>query len=169
MIEKPLLSLWPLEGAVRGVGNASLLGLPLTAFFASRQCPGTAIRATMAWAIEQARGNSAVISGFHSPLEQSVLEVLLTAGAPFVIVIARKLDQARLAPAWLRAAHEGKAAIISIVESKRQLTSDLAARRNHWIAEHATHVVIAYASSGGNLWLQARQWEQAGRSIDYLS
>ena len=169
MIEKSLLSLWSLEGGARGVGNPSLLDQPLTAFFASRQCPGTAIRAAMAWAIEQSRGNNPVISGFHSPLEQSVLEVMLTAGAPCVIVVARKLDQARLTPAWLQAAHNGKAAIISIVESKRQLTADLAARRNDWVAEHAARIIIAHASFDGNLLPHARQWAQNGLSVDYLS
>lgn len=53
MIEKLLLSLWSLEGGARGVGNPSLLDQPMTAFFASRQCPGATIRAAMAWAIEQ--------------------------------------------------------------------------------------------------------------------
>lgn len=168
MIEKSLLSLWPLEGDVQGVGNASLLGLPMTAFFASRQCPGAAIRAAMTWAMEQSRGNSPVISGFHSPLEQSVLEVMLTAGARCVMVITRNLDQAHLAPAWLRAAHAGTAAIVSTEHSRRQLTADIAARRNDWAAEHASRIVIAHASLEGNLLKQVKQWEQDGRRVDYL-
>lgn len=93
-MNKALLSFWSLEGGEHGIGNAALLDLPLTAFFASRQCPGSTIRAAMEWAIEQARGKKPVISGFHSPLEQSVLAVLLTAGAPCVIVVARKPDPA---------------------------------------------------------------------------
>lgn len=56
-----------------GLGNQALLALPMTAFFASRQCPGTAIRAAMDWALQQAQSKAVVISGFHSPLEQSVL------------------------------------------------------------------------------------------------
>lgn len=80
MIEDRSLSFWSLEGGEQGVGNASLLDHPLTAFSASRQCSGAAIRAAMDWAVEQARSKSPVISGFHSPLEQSVLEVMLTAG-----------------------------------------------------------------------------------------
>ena len=55
MIKELLLSYWPLEGGERGVGNASLLDKPLIAFFASRKCSGGAIRAAMAWAVEQAR------------------------------------------------------------------------------------------------------------------
>jgi predicted Rossmann fold nucleotide-binding protein DprA/Smf involved in DNA uptake len=168
MIEERLLSLWPLEGGTRGVGNASLLDKPLTAFFASRQCSGAAIRAAMAWAIEQARCKSPIISGFHSPLEQSVLEVMLTAGAPCVMVIARKLEQAHLPPAWLRAVQDGTAAIISMEDTTRRLTAELAARRNDWVAEHAARIVVAYVSAEGNLLRQARQWVHDGRSVDYL-
>jgi hypothetical protein len=58
----------------------------MTAFFASRQCPGTAIRAAMDWALNQAREKNVVVSGFHSPLEQSVLKVLMAAHSPAVVV-----------------------------------------------------------------------------------
>lgn len=169
MIEEQLLSFRSLEGGARGVGNASLFDQPLTAFFASRQCPGVAIRAAMAWAVEQTRSKSPVISGFHSPLEQSVLEVILAAGTSFVMVIARKLEQAQLPSVWLRAVHDGAAAIVSMDDTTRRLTTKLAARRNDWVAEHATRIVVAHASAGGNLLRQAMQWENKGRIVDYLS
>ena len=168
MIEDRLLSFWSTKDGERGVGNASLLDQPLTAFFASRQCSGVAIRAAMAWAIEQARSKSPVISGFHSPLEQSVLEVMLTGGAPCVMVIARKLEQAQLPPTWLRAVQDGKAAVVSMEETTRRLTAEIAARRNDWVAERAARIVVAYASAGGNLLRQARQWGCDGRRVDYL-
>ncbi len=57
----------------------------------------------MDWAVEQARMKTPLIGGFHSPLEQSVLEVMLAAHAPVVIVIARKLETAQLPGAWLEA------------------------------------------------------------------
>ena len=168
MIEERLLSFWSLAGGARGVGNSSLLDQSLTAFFASRQCPGVAIRAAMNWAIEQVRSKSPVISGFHSPLEQSVLEVLLTAGASFVIVISRKLEPAHLPPAWLLAVKIGTVAVVSMDDTTRRLTAELAARRNDWVAEHAARIVIAHASAGGNLLRQAEQWERDGRHVDFL-
>ena len=39
-----------------GIGEQALLALPMTAVFASRLCPGTAIRAATDWALAQARG-----------------------------------------------------------------------------------------------------------------
>ena len=113
-MRKAQLSFWSLEGGEQGLGNVALLDKPLTAFLASRQCPGVAIRAAMNWAVEQARGKHPVISGFHYPLEQSVLEVLLTAKAPCVIFIARKLEEAQLPPAWLQALEQGTAAVIGM-------------------------------------------------------
>ncbi len=168
-MKKASLSFWPLEEGEQGLGNATLLSLPLTAFFASRQCSGTAIRAAMAWAIEQACGKHPVISGFHSPLEQSVLEVLLTAGAPCVMVIARSLEKAHLPPLWLHAAQNGAAAVISMVNETRRLTAELAIRRNDWVAQRAARVVVAHASMEGNLVRQAMQWEREGLHVDYLS
>ncbi len=169
MITNRLLSIWPLEGGEQGLGNSCFLDLPLTAFFASRQCPGVAIRAAMDWAVEQARSKSPVISGFHSPLEQSVLEVMLTAGAPCVIVIARKLDHAHLPPAWLQAAAAGNVAVISMDETTRQLSAEMAACRNEWVARHAKGIVIGHASSSGGLGKLALQWEHDGREVTYLS
>jgi predicted Rossmann fold nucleotide-binding protein DprA/Smf involved in DNA uptake len=168
MIEEQLLSFWSLEGGERGVGNASLLDQPLTAFFASRQCSGAAIRAAMNWAVEQARSKNPIISGFHSPLEQSVLEVMLAAGAPCVIVIARKLEPAHLPPAWLLAVQNGTVAVISMEDTTRRLTAELAVRRNDWVAEHAARIVVAHASAGGNLLQQTAQWEYDGRHVDFL-
>lgn len=169
MIEESLLSFWPLEDGTQGVGNASLLDQPLTAFFASRQCSGVAIRAAMAWAIEQALNKSPVISGFHSPLEQSVLEVLLTAGAPCVMVVARKLEQAHLPTAWLQAVQNKTAAVVSMESTTQRLTAELAARRNDWVAAHATGIVVAHASVEGNLLRQARRWEHDGRHVEFLT
>lgn len=169
MIEESLLSFWSLEAGERGIGNATLLTQPLTAFFASRQCSGVAIRAAMAWAIEQARNKNPVISGFHSPLEQSVLEVLLTAGAPCVMVIARKLEQAHLPPSWIQAAQNGTAAVVSMDDTIRQLSAEMAFRRNEWVAKHAARIVIAHASPGGSLRQHALQWGSDGQNVVYLT
>lgn len=167
-MRKALLSFWPLEGGEQGLGNVALLDQPLTAFFSSRQCPGSAIRAAMNWTVEQARAKHQVISGFHSPLEQSVLEVFLTAKSPCVIVIARKLEEAQLPPAWLQAIEQGTAVVIGMAPTTQRLTTELAARRNDWVAQRAARIVIAHAATGGGLAQQVTTWQQAGRLIEYL-
>lgn len=162
------LSFWQKDG-VAGVGNRVLLEQPLTAFFASRRCSGLAIRAAMDWAIEQARLNTPLIGGFHSPLEQSVLEVMLAVKTPVVIVIARKLETAQLPSKWLIAAQAGMIAVVSMADAPQRLTAELAARRNHWIARHASHIVVAEAAPDGVLEPCVAQWKSEGMIVTVLS
>ena len=164
---KSLLSFWR-NGEVVGVGEEALLKYPLTAFFASRRCSGKAIRTTMDWVVEQALNKKPLIGGFHSPLEQSVLEVMLTAHAPVVIVIARRLETARLPAAWCDAVLAGTVAVVSMEDTVQRLTAERAMRRNHWIAAHATQIVVAEASAGGGLATCLAQWKNEGHQVNYL-
>ncbi len=146
----------------------TLLEHPLTAFFASRRCSGRAIRAAMDWAVEQARAKTPLIGGFHSPLEQSVLEVMMAAHAPVVMVIARKLETAHLPLTWLEAAQAGTVAVVSMEDTKQRLTSELAMRRNHWIARHAAHIVVAEALPGGSLSSCLAEWQNERKRVSIL-
>lgn len=86
---------------VVGLGAQDLLALPMSAFFASRQCPGIAIRIAIDWALQQAQARRVVVSGFHSPLEQSVLKILIQAHSPVVAVLARPVNGAKLPSEWI--------------------------------------------------------------------
>lgn len=151
--------------AVTGLGCQALLGLPMTAFFASRQCPGIAIRAAMDWGLEQVRARQVVISGFHSPLEQSILHLLLQARSPVVMVLARPVSSSRLKPEWRAAVAEGYMAIVSTSQKVERLTSERATQRNELVARLAKHVVIAHASMGGELARQSGSWANQGLSV----
>jgi predicted Rossmann fold nucleotide-binding protein DprA/Smf involved in DNA uptake len=168
MINKPLLSFWALGDGKQAIGNAELFNKPLTAFFASRQCSGGAIRAAMDWAVKQAQQKTPVISGFHSPLEKSVLEVLLAGRAPCVIVLARKLEQAHLPSDWLSAIQMGTTAIVSIENTTQRLTVERAARRNDWVAKHAVRIAVAHANPNGVLQRQIQQWQANGCQVQFL-
>ena len=146
-----------------GLGSQDLLALPMTAFFASRRCPGTAIRAAMDWALKQARAKSVVISGFHSPLEQSVLKVLVQARSPVVAVLARPVGGAKLPAEWAESLAEGRLAIVSTATTAARLTGGLAAARNHLAAQLATDIVVAHASPGGALAGLLAQWQMDGQ------
>ena len=139
----------------------------MTAFFASRQCPGTAIRAAMDWALHQAR--DVVISGFHSPLEQSVLKVLTQARSPVVVVLARPVDGAKLPPDWAEPLALGHLAVVSAATKASRLTGDVATARNNLVAHLATRIVVAHASPGGVLATLVAQWQLVGqRGLEVL-
>lgn len=110
-----------------GIGKQTWLTGPLTAFFASRQCPGSAIRAATNWAIDQARARRVVISGFHSPLEQSALQLVLQARSPVVAVLARPVIDAQLKRDWKAAIATGRLAVISASTETERLTNKQAA------------------------------------------
>lgn len=171
-LQIPLLSFWHLDGRLKGltgVGNAALLGGPMIAFFASRTCPGSAIRAAMDWAVAEARSGRTVISGFHSPLERSVLEVLLTARSKAVIALARDVGKARLPAAWRQAVLRDEIAIVSVEPDVQRLTEDLASLRNDWVAALADNIVIGHAEPGGGLERAVCAWNGAGRAVRVLT
>lgn len=154
--------------ALVGCGNRDLLDGALIAFFASRQCPGSAIRAAMDWALQQARARQVVISGFHSPLEQSVLKVLIAADSPAVVVLARPLQGAKLSPEWAEPLVQGRMTVLSGVTTAGRLTQQRADERNAYVAKLAKKIVVAHASPGGSLGEQLRQWRLDGRQVEVL-
>jgi predicted Rossmann fold nucleotide-binding protein DprA/Smf involved in DNA uptake len=155
--------------AVTGMGRQDILAAPMTAFFASRQCPGTAIRAAMDWALHQAREKNVVVSGFHSPLEQSVLKVLIAARSPAVVVLARPVEGAKLPPEWAEVVAQGTMAVVSAVATNTRLTDEVATARNQLVAQLATSIVVAHASAGGALEGLCTQWQSQGRLVTRLA
>ena len=85
-------------------GNKDLLDRPLVAFFASRNAPPEALELATRWAQEIAQTDKIVISGFHSPIERAVVDVLLTNGCSVVVTLGRSLY--RKIPAHLQAAYD---------------------------------------------------------------
>ena len=155
--------------ALTGVGHQALLNVPMTAFFASRQCPGTAIRAATEWALHQAKTRQVVISGFHSPLEQSVLQLLLQARSPAVAVLARLLSGARLPAHWTTAITAGHLAVVSAADKSARLTTESALERNDLVARLAKTIVIAHASAAGALSARCYLWVSHGLSVTKLT
>ncbi len=155
--------------AVTGLGCQDLLALPMTAFFASRQCPGRAIRAAMDWALQQALAKNVVISGFHSPLEQSVLTVLIGAHCPVVVMLARPVERARLPLEWAESLAQGHMAVVSAATAATRLTGEVATARNNFVAQLTTQIVVAHASPGGVLESLCAQWQAQGWKVIRLA
>lgn len=150
---------------VAGVGAAEALHGPLFAFFASRQCPGTVIRAATEWALRQARERRTVIGGFHSPLEQSVLRLLVEARSPVIVALARPVVSATLRSGWREALVAGRMTVVSDSTRPHRLTEEAAEARNNLAARLADCIFIAHASSGGQLALQGTRWLAEQRDV----
>lgn len=122
----------------------------------------------MDWALEQARARMVVISGFHSPLEQSVLNLLLQARGPVVAVLSRPVIGARLKPEWKAAVAEGRMVVVSASTETQRLNSERAVLRNDLVAQLAEHIVIAHASANGGLIRQSESWENRGLRVSFF-
>ncbi len=63
----------------------------MVAFFASRTAPEGALALATRWAEQVAQTEQVVISGFRSPIERAVLEVLLKYRHPVFVALGRSL------------------------------------------------------------------------------
>src|SRR3990172_5266083 len=82
------------------IGNIEIINHPMLAVFSSAKCPASLILKAHDYAKEIRDGETGIISGFHSPAEQEVLAVLLNGRCPTIVVLGRRLENARIPAAW---------------------------------------------------------------------
>jgi predicted Rossmann fold nucleotide-binding protein DprA/Smf involved in DNA uptake len=131
-------------------GQTDLLSLPKTALFCSARCPGSAILRAYDQAAHWRDAGRCIISGFHSPVEQECLRILLRGTSPVIICPARSLPK-RIPSEWQAPLAEGRMLILSMFPSRQsRITSALAARRNEFVAALADDVWFAHIEEGGH-------------------
>ena len=122
-------------------GNRGLLDRCLVAFFASRNSPPEALDLARRWAYEIAPTDKIVISGFHSPIERAVLEILLAEGCSVVVTLGRSLY--RKIPAHLQKAYdEDRVLFVSFRNHSRPSFSN-SQLRNWLTADLAAEIIFA--------------------------
>lgn len=151
------------------VGTATALSAPMTAFMCSKETPGATILKAFDQAAAWRDAGRCVISGFHSPLEQQCLDILLRGKQPIVMALARSLGNLRLPAAQRKAVDDGRLTIISpFPETEKRATADLARQRNRFVAAVADEAVFAYTTPGGSLSRLAEElagWGVAARQL----
>jgi len=130
-------------------GNLELLKSPLTAFFCSVNCPGNLVLKALDW-VGKARDQGVVmVSGFHSPVEQEALKILLRGKQPVVICPARSLTSMSLSADWKQPHAQGRLLLISVAaDSERRITAETALARNRFVVVLAERIFIAHAEPG---------------------
>lgn len=130
-------------------GNRELLDRDLVAFFASRNAPPEALTLATCWAHEIATTDKVVISGFHSPIERAVLDVLLTRGCSVVVTLGRALYLQ--IPKYLKTAYDDhRLLFVSFRDYSRPSYSN-SQLRNWLTADLAREVVFAPFDSTSQL------------------
>ena len=139
------------DDAVSVLGAADIAERRKTAFICSRSYPAGAVLHIYDWAKEMRKTGECVISGFHSRLEQDVLEILLEGTQPVILAAARSLPK-RHPSAVRRALEEKRLLIISPFPcSVRRITTATARKRNEFMLSVAERIVIGHATQGGAL------------------
>jgi predicted Rossmann fold nucleotide-binding protein DprA/Smf involved in DNA uptake len=134
------------------LGNIDQLALPKTALFCSARCPGQAILAAYDQAARWRDAGRCIIGGFHSPVEQECLRILLRGRQPVIICPARSLEKMRLPGDWQKPLADGRLLILSCFSgNEHRITSTLAARRNEFVAALADEVWFAHVAPGGQM------------------
>jgi predicted Rossmann fold nucleotide-binding protein DprA/Smf involved in DNA uptake len=154
---------------ISAIGNLSTLATTKLALLCSIRCPGDLIVAAYDLALELRRAPVAVVGGFHSPMEQECLTLLLRGGRA-IVCPARGIAGARLPTAWRAPLREGRLLVLSPFEERhRRVTHALAQVRNEFVAALADEIVVAHAEPGGRtaaLVTQALAWGKPVYALD---
>ena len=132
------------------LGNLDLLRQETIALFCSVKCPGNLILKTYDLARQLRDAGTAVISGFHSPMEKECLSLLLRGEQPIIWCLAKRLTPTRLPKEYANALSKGRLLMLSPFGEKIKRADENTARiRNEFVAALASRVFVAHAASGG--------------------
>lgn len=138
-----------LPNAVWAAGRIEVLREEKTAFFCSSQCPGSVILKTFDVMTAWRDDGRIVAGGFHSPMEQECLGILLRGRQAIIWTPARSIHQMRLKPELRRAFEEGRILILSPFEAKeKRITAALARQRNDFLGAISDGIFVAHAATG---------------------
>jgi predicted Rossmann fold nucleotide-binding protein DprA/Smf involved in DNA uptake len=133
-------------------GNRDILfkrNKPLLALFCSTKTPASIILQVHDLAQQWRTGGVIIISGFHSPVEQECLTVLLRGPRPVIVCPARSLVRMRLKREYKTPMESGRLLLISpFGEKVRRMTASTSVTRNRFVAALADAVLIAHAQPG---------------------
>lgn len=141
------------------LGNDALLYTQnRIALFCSNKCPGDIIIKCQDWANNVTGTNTVIVSGFHTPVEQDVLRILLRGKNPAIICPPRALNNMRLPATWKEGIDAGTLCIAAdFPTATRRANTRTAEQRNRFVAGLAEIVLIPYAAPGGKTESLAKQ------------
>jgi len=135
------------------IGDAAPLQGLMTGFLCSKETPGATILKAFDQAAAWRDTCVCVISGFHSPLEQQCLDILLRGKQPIVWVLARGIVTLRLPKPKRAALDDGRLTVVSpFPASESRTNADRARQRNRVAAALASEMVFAHIELSPENW-----------------
>ena len=139
-----------LVSRLMALGNLDLLRNETLALFCSARCPGSLILKFYDALRALRDERQTIISGFHSPLEQEGLLMLMQGQSGIVICPARSIDAMRVPVAWHQVLSDKRLLVLSpFAAHEERITARLATRRNEFVSAIADRVLIVYAEPSG--------------------
>jgi len=147
-------------------GNPDILKSQGIGLICSIKCPGSIIIKTFD-AIRRLRDEKVmIIGGFHSPMEQECLDLLLRGDQPVILCPARGLRNLRIGQKARKAMEEGRLLILSqFGDEVRRTTSSQAIARNNLVAALAEALLVPHASQNGKSWITVKRALGYGQKI----
>jgi predicted Rossmann fold nucleotide-binding protein DprA/Smf involved in DNA uptake len=135
------------------------------AIFSSVKCPGKLILAAYDLAQSLSKAGVTVVGGFHSPMEQEFLRILLRSSNPVIWCLARgKLT--RVPPDLQKPVTEGRMQIVAPFPDKvRRQTTATSAKRNRIVADMAANVIVIHAAPGSKIEALSLELLAAGKPL----
>jgi predicted Rossmann fold nucleotide-binding protein DprA/Smf involved in DNA uptake len=148
------------------IGNIDILNRNLLGFFCSVKCPGDIILKTYDLARSFRDAGIPLISGFHSPIEKDVFDLLLRGSQPLVVCPARSIENMRIPYAWNEAIDNGSLLVLSPFKKKhKRVTASLSEQRNRIVAMLARDAFLPYAAPGSRSENICKDIIRAGKQI----
>jgi predicted Rossmann fold nucleotide-binding protein DprA/Smf involved in DNA uptake len=133
-----------------GVGDPTLLNHNLLGIISARQTdPELALKASQLLKQLASLKDVAFVSGWHSPLEEEALRILLAQEATIVLCVAKSLDRFIPSMGVESRVTDGKALLLTHCSTKaKRITRNASMRRNELIVELAKILLVLSAPEG---------------------
>ena len=133
------------------IGNVDLLKRQKQGLLCSRKCPADKILEAYdrfkEWA---ATPEITVVSGFHSPVEQECLRLLLRGKAGIILYSAREIEHIRISKEWKSVVEEGRMLILSPFKERRA-SRHTTHERNKRVRKLSDDLYVPFVTPGGQL------------------
>jgi predicted Rossmann fold nucleotide-binding protein DprA/Smf involved in DNA uptake len=147
------------------MGNLNILEKPLLGFFCSQRCPGDIILQIYDIAKKLRHKQTPVISGFHTPMEKELLDMLLRGEQPLVICPARSISKMRVPKTWKLAIEQDRLLILSLfAERHHRITTALSEERNRLVS-HIAQEILIYAAPNSKTELLCNKMIESGKTV----
>jgi len=146
-------------------GNPYLLESRSLGVFISASCPDDIAVSTYLLAQHLRRSPVTVVSGFHSPVEQEFLTILLRATSPMIVCPSREIESMRVPAEYREALDSGRLLILSPFSQKKRPSTDMAVYRNRVVAALADEIFFAFAEPGGKLQKLCKELLEWGKPV----